>query len=764
MRPDSTNAIFQIAADFVNNTSRHVFLTGKAGTGKTTFLKHIKSTNAKTNGKKIMVIAPTGVAAINAGGVTMHSFFQLPFTPFIPTSDANDATITYKDGYFKNKRVMLKKHKQNLLREIELLIIDEISMVRADTLDAIDAIMRKERKQYDLPFGGVQMLYIGDMYQLPPVINEQEWQILSEHYASPFFFDARVIQEAPPLYIELKKIYRQTDQKFISILNSVRNNITTQEELQLLNSRWIPDFVPEKEGKYITLTTHNSAAEEINTTELEKLPGKQYDFKGEITGDFNEKLLPADPVLQLKEGAQVMFIKNDKGDSRRYYNGKLAIVKKVNYERIVVAPVDSDEEITLERETWRNIKYNLTDVSKEIVEEELGTFKQYPIKLAWAVTIHKSQGLTFEKAIIDAGYAFAAGQVYVALSRCTSLEGIVLYSRIGAHNISTDYRVVEFAQREASQEYLEPVLAKEKKAYELAQIKKMFSNWIDLEKALRDWQAEIIAKKLDKQADAVLLNVEMVRKAMQQKEVADKFRIQLEGISATIENPDSVEKLNERMKKAVEHFTKAIYEELIIPLNEHIKEVKKGKPSKVKSYLEEVGKLEDLLWNKIYFLWNASYNGKTFSEGLKEYRRPQSDTADPSSSDKAVVTKSSATDISSVANFPIKPTVKTKLPIGTTRIESLRQYKEGKTIDEIAQLRNLARGTIESHLAESIGLGEIDLEAVLNADRIAAILPVVQKLGHVSLTPIRQELGDDFTFTEIRMVAQHVKRMALMEA
>lgn len=756
MRPDSSNIIFQLAADFVNNTARHVFLTGKAGTGKTTFLKHIQNTTRK----KCIVVAPTGVAAINANGVTMHSFFQLPFTPYIPTSRIGDGIITNKHALFKNIR--FNRNKRQLLQEIELMIIDEISMVRADALDAIDIILREYRKQPSVAFGGVQVLYIGDMYQLPPVVSEQEWQMLSEHYASPFFFDSKAVQEVPPLYIELKKIYRQNDEQFIRILNSVRTNTVDSEHLQLLNSRVNADFIPPKEEKYIILTTHNSKADYTNASELEKLPGKLYSFEGELKGEFSESTLPADPTLHLKEGAQVMFIKNDKGDTRRYYNGKLAIVKKVNYERIVVVPIGSKEEVTLEKYTWRNIRYKLNESGGHLEEEELGTFKQYPIRLAWAVTIHKSQGLTFEKAIIDAGQAFAAGQVYVALSRCTSLDGIVLYSRIGVHNINTDFRVVEFAQKEASQEYLEPTLAKEKKAYELSQIIKMF-DWKNIIESLRKWQGELPARKIDKQADVMLLTVEILRKALQQQEVASKFQKQLESIIAAIEEPDAVERLRDRMNKSIGHFTRAVHEELIIPLNKHIEEIKKAKHSRIKSYQEELSSLHTLLWDKIYDLWNATYNGATFTEGLQEYTRHEKKSPPPrieTIPEKLPAASTAVVAAVTVAAVEPEKPVKIKQAVGTTRVESLRQYQAGKTIDEIAKMRNLARGTIEGHLAESIGLGEIELTAVLDPERIAIIMPVVQKHGHVTLSPIREELGQDFTFTEIRMVAQHVKRMA----
>ena len=693
----------------------------------------------------------------------MHSFFQLSFKPYIPSSGPVIG-ITTRNSLLRQTR--MKQEKKKLLQRLELLIIDEISMVRSDALDAIDTLMREVRRQPLLPFGGIQVLYIGDMYQLPPVANEGEWQLLSDHYASPFFFDAKVIHETPPLYIELKKIYRQSDEQFINILNSVRNNSICYEQLQLLNSRYKPDFTPLQEDKYIILTTHNSKADHINNSELEKLPEKQYAFNAEISGEFNEKAMPAEPVLQLKEGAQVMFLKNDKGETRRYYNGKLATVKKVNYERIIVVPIGTTEEVVLEKETWKNISYKLGE--GEIVEEELGTFKQYPVKLAWAVTIHKSQGLTFEKAIIDAGQAFAAGQVYVALSRCTSLEGIILHSRIGAHCINTDYRVVEFAQREASLEYLEPMLSKEKKAYELVQIRKIFE-WEGMLNEVGKWQYDVPKRKLDRQAEVFKFSIDVMTRTIRQKEVAIKFQKQLDPIIIAIGARGAAEKLRERMNKAIGHFTKAIYEELIIPLKTHTEEIKSEKQAyKIKSYVEQLESLQTFLWYKIENLWNVTYEGKTFTEGLHEYKRHEVN--DALVDMPAVVTNGSSmssmpapahlavsVDLSAPAIAPAPPT--SRQPVGSTRKESLRHYQAGKTIDEIAKMRNLARGTIESHLAESIGLGEIELETVLAADKIAAIMPVVQKLGHVNLTPIREELGEDFTFTEIRMVAQHVKRM-----
>lgn len=721
MNPDTANHIFRLAADFVNNTGRHIFLTGKAGTGKTTFLKHIQATTRKN----CVIVAPTGVAAINAGGVTMHSFFQLPLGPFIPVAHKGwtEQSGTDIHSLFRNMRINSSKRK--LIQELELLIIDEVSMVRADMLDAMDTILRHYRRQPLVPFGGVQVLFIGDMYQLPPVTVEHEWQLLSQHYASPFFFDALALQQAQPLYIELKKIYRQNEQQFIDILNRVRNNNTTEDDLLLLNKKYDPHFTPAQEEKFITLCTHNYRADHINNSELQKLTAKSFTFKGEISGDFNDKALPAEMSLQLKKGAQVMFIKNDKGELRRYYNGKLGTVASVSAEKVVVTLAGTEEEITLEKETWRNIRYKLNDAGTEIEEDEIGTFTQYPVRLAWAITIHKSQGLTFEKAIIDAGQAFAAGQVYVALSRCTSLGGLVLYSRILPHSIHTDHRVIEFAQREAALDHLQQLLGNERKVFEASRLKKLF-DWNKLVMAVEEWFEELPHKKISNQEEALLLANNMLERVTQQQETAIKFQRQLDSIITGIDSAEGSQRLSERMNKAVGHFTKALHDELAEPLTDHMKEVSKQK--KVKQYMQDLTDLQNLVWNKLQDVWHATYNNSTFHDGLTVYTK------------KA---------------FTYTPPA--KLPPGSTRLETLKQFLGGRSVEEIALHRNLAEGTIGSHLAECIGNGELTLEAVLSPEKITAILPLVEQMGYTALTPIKQALSDDYSYSEIRMVAQHVK-------
>ncbi|MEP6711635.1 MAG: helix-turn-helix domain-containing protein [Ferruginibacter sp.] len=448
--PDDENIIFRTAADFINNSSHPVFLTGKAGTGKTTFLKYIKENTSKNTA----VVAPTGVAAINAGGTTIHSFFQLPFGPYIPVSKTQWGNAEVSDKQNLISKLRLTNERKEVMQQLELLIIDEISMVRCDVLDAIDAVLRHVRSQHHKPFGGVQVLYIGDMYQLPPVVKDEEWQILKDYYANQYFFSSHATVAEPPVYIELKKVYRQTDADFINLLNQVRNNEMDEGDYAFLHSRFLPNAVAKKEDNTITLTTHNNKADSINNDALASLQGKSFSFRAVVEGEFYEKSFPADELLQLKIGAQVMFIKNDTEKIRRYFNGKIGTVEKIENDKIFVICKDNDTSQTIEvrKETWRSIKYILDKNTQQIDEEELGSFIQYPLRLAWAITIHKSQGLTFEKAIIDAGSAFAPGQVYVAISRCVSLQGMILKSKISYNSLHSDERIVSFAKTQQSSE------------------------------------------------------------------------------------------------------------------------------------------------------------------------------------------------------------------------------------------------------------------------------------------------------------------------
>lgn len=414
------------AWEFVEHTGTSIFLTGKAGTGKTTFLKAVKEHSSK----RMIVVAPTGVAAINAGGVTIHSFFQLPFTPFIPGARIKD-------------RFDFSKAKRRIIASLDMVVIDEISMVRSDLLDAVDSVLRRYRDATQ-PFGGVQLLMIGDLQQLTPVVPPQDERILSQYYDTPYFFGSKALSMINYVTIQLNHVYRQQDPVFIDILNHVRDGKPTSEDMQALNARYNPTFIPKPEEGYIRLTTHNRIADSYNENELLKLRGTRYSFRAEIKGEFPQSNYPAEPTLLLKQGAQVMFIKNDPSGKHQYYNGKIGHIVAIDEKTISVkCPGDSDV-INVEPDTWENTKYAINPQNKTIEPKVAGTFKQYPLRLAWAITIHKSQGLTFEHAIIDAGFSFASGQVYVALSRCKSLEGLVLASRIGVSSIFNDSRVTDY--------------------------------------------------------------------------------------------------------------------------------------------------------------------------------------------------------------------------------------------------------------------------------------------------------------------------------
>lgn len=428
-----TNPQSDLAHQFIQNTGVNIFLTGKAGTGKTTFLKQLKEISPK----RMIVVAPTGVAAINAGGVTIHSFFQLPFGPYIP-GQAIQAGQTGKNN-FANK---FNRDKINIIRSLDLLVIDEVSMVRADLLDAISEVLCRY-KDKTKPFGGVQLLLIGDLQQLAPVVKDDEWELLKQHYPSTYFFDSKALTESNYLCIELTHVYRQSDTAFINLLNKIRNNQFDDATLQALNRRYQPGFRPDDKAGYITLTTHNYLAQQINNSRLAELTNRAYHFKAEINNDFPTYSHPTDEVLELKLGAQVMFVKNDSSGAKRYYNGKIGKITFINPDKIIVQG-EEGEDITVEKETWNNVKYTIHPETQEISESIAGSFTQYPLKTAWAITIHKSQGLTFEHAIIDASAAFSHGQVYVALSRCKTLEGLVLSTPITRSAMIKDERIDGF--------------------------------------------------------------------------------------------------------------------------------------------------------------------------------------------------------------------------------------------------------------------------------------------------------------------------------
>ena len=595
----------------MNYTNASIFLTGKAGTGKTTFLKYCKENEKKNTA----IVAPTGVAAINAGGTTIHSFFQLPFTPFIPESRGfgNNEQVTDKHSLIGKLR--LTNDRKEVMQQLELLIIDEISMVRCDVLDAIDTVLRHVRSRHSQAFGGVQVLLIGDMYQLPPVAKEEEWQLLSPYYKSPYFFNSRVIEGDPPVYVELNKIYRQKDERFVALLNKVRNNEMDDASFNLLHSRYHPTFKPAKEEGFITLTTHNNKADAINYKALNELKEKAFSYKAAIIGDFSEKAYPAVEDLQLKVGAQVMFIKNDVEKVRRYYNGKIGVVTKLETEKIMVLCNGDSVPIEVRKEIWRNIRYSVDKTTNRIEENELGSFSQFPLRLAWAITIHKSQGLTFEKAIIDAGDAFAPGQVYVALSRCTSLEGMTLHSHIQNSSLHSDNRISNFARlQKTSLEQLQ-ILQSAKHDFQKNEIIGLF-DFTGLVKEIASIVGIITSQltSFNKEAFPWILELEKLLVAAQ--DISNKFNPQLQDLLFQPILPESNEPFQKRVMAASKHFSGSM--QLI---KENIQKCTVITDSKI--IAGDFNKVLNELLKNICFrlhLLNATHNGFEVNEYLKSKR------------------------------------------------------------------------------------------------------------------------------------------------
>jgi nucleoside-triphosphatase THEP1 len=586
--------LFQLTAEFVQHTSQNIFLTGKAGTGKTTFLKHIRE-NCE---KKMVVVAPTGVAAINAGGVTAHSFFQLPLGSFIPGSfhGAFHSQTAITDRHHLLSHLRISNEKRNLIQNLDLVVIDEVSMLRCDMLDAIDTVLRHVRRNQREPFGGVQMLFIGDLFQLPPVVKEEEWKLLSEYYESPFFFGAQVFKEAEPICIELKKVYRQSDEKFIYLLNRIRNNRVDEDDFEKLHQRYIPSFRPKPEEHFITLTTHNYKADDINSRELQRLPGKEFRCEATVDGDFPDRNFPVEKTLRLKPGAQIMFVRNDT-EEKKYFNGKIGIIKSVirdeEQEFLEVEFPEEKNVIRVQPVTWQNIRYSFNEDQNKIEEHELGSFTQYPVRLAWAVTIHKSQGLTFEKVVIDAGAAFAPGQVYVALSRCVSLEGIVLLSRIPAHVIMTDETIMEFSRQQNSVEGLLPLLEKEKENFFIRKTLALF----DLQ-ALLDEMQKLIAYMGERRMEGkekIISTLHVIHDSIiKLKETSEKFQEQVRKITAEGLNDSTQAQLQDRITKAKAYFEKELDEKVndqLEQLNKEIQEQNKARKllKEMKSFMDYYG-------------------------------------------------------------------------------------------------------------------------------------------------------------------------------
>lgn len=733
---DKQNEAFLQAVSFVNQTNQHLFLTGKAGTGKTTFLKYIR----ENSHKKMAVTAPTGVAAMNAGGTTLHALFWLPFGTFIEDYplqwNEQDSHIYNKSRLFST--IKLTRQRRAILQELELLVIDEVSMVRADTLDAIDVILKSVRRDMR-PFGGVQMLFIGDLYQLPPVVRDHEWQVLRDHYSSPFFFDAKVLREHPPVILELSKIYRQNDNDFISLLNNIRNNTCSADDLAQLNAHYDPAFSPGEEEQYITLTSHNKLADAINQEQLAQLKGTMHNVRAVVKDEFQQGSFPADEMLPLKIGAQVMFIKNDTGEDRKFYNGKIGTVKELNLERhqVVVGFNDGSDDVVVRRETWENIRYKYNKGEDKIEEEVMGTFSQFPLRLAWAITIHKSQGLTFDKAVIDAGTSFAAGQVYVALSRLTGLEGLVLKSKIPMHSIRTDGQVVDFMRRMVPNTEVVKILETCQRNY-LGQIVLQSFRWSTLTESVDELVASLGSRNIDSKEAALTYLGALSSLLKEQEKVANKFITLLYTMLRDKEALD-YGKVCERTKAAVAWFLPRLEEEVLLTMQEHIEAwaIKK----RTKKYVQELRTiLLDFRRKKEQLSHCLTIADVLMQEG------------DLSTQVQAISQQEKTKD-SAVKEIEDEGVEK------DTKAISLDLFLDGLGVEDIAQKRGMVVGTIYGHLIHFVG-NEVEAEDLIERTKLEVLLDVLRKNEGKSASEIKMILGDDYSYPDIKL-GQKVLEVAL---
>jgi uncharacterized protein YpbB len=736
---------------FINQTNRSVFLTGKAGTGKTTLLKEI----IKTTHKNTVVVAPTGIAALNAGGVTIHSMFQLPFGGFIPAFNV--------DGHFTDSikfetKDTLRRHfkmsglKKSVIRNMELLIIDEVSMLRSDLLDAIDYMMQTVRKK-TRPFGGVQVLFIGDLLQLPPVIRDEEWRTLRNYYKGKFFFHSNVMQQNPPLYIELSKIFRQTDNQFISLLNNLRNNQITQTDIQILNQFVQPNFDLKANKGYITLTTHNAKADAINAQSLQDLEGNSRFYKAEIIGDFPDKIYPVEEKLELKIGAQIMFIKNDLSLDKNYFNGKMGIIKSLSEAEIIVHFPEENKTIEVEKYEWQNIRYSVNENTKEIDEEVLGTFVHYPIKLAWAITVHKSQGLTFDKAALDVSQVFLPGQAYVALSRLRSLNGLILLSPLRMNGISNDQDVMNYAENKATENELEKTLQHDTKEFIHNYLNSSF-DWTELAQQWRNHQFSYNEKsevsEKSKHAIWAKNQTEEIEKLL---DPSRKFISQLN--KAFLETVD-FQFISERIQAAYNYFLQPM-DNLVYEILWKLEEVKRIK--KVKAYYDELLVLEELQIKAVLRLMKAKLlietvvkgeiisKEKLTSDDIKFYRIRKIESISQEFKSVNVTLIDDEEDI----NRYTKKKKETKEPKKSTVIETLELWQQKNTIKEIAAIRKLTTQTISNHIAKLIESETISISDVLPEDKIQELAKIFKGFKGDTVGELKEKYGDKFTWDELKM-------------
>lgn len=736
----------------VNQTNRNIFLTGKAGTGKTTLLHKIINTCYKNT----VVVAPTGIAALNAGGVTIHSMFQLPFASFLPTLSNPPIVnefLRFENRFSLRKHFQMHKNKQQVIRNMELLIVDEVSMLRADVLDAMDYMLQFIRKD-KRPFGGVQVLFIGDLLQLPPVVKQEEWEVLKHYYKGMYFFQSEVITQNPLLYVELETIYRQTDKLFISILNHLRENQLTSEDIKQLEKYVQPDFPKKHLKDYITLTTHNAKADAMNQREMSKLTSPLFSYEADIVDDFPEYLYPIEKVIQLKEGARVMFIKNDISGEHLFFNGKMGTVVSLSEGEITVK-LDGGRVINVERYEWENVRYKLNETTKDIEEERLGSFTQYPLRLAWAITIHKSQGLTFEKAILDLASVFASGQAYVAFSRLRSLDGLILLSSVSANGINNNGEVISYAENKASEKEVQTACYTGKTEFLQENILNTFQ-WNTL---LEEWvlhrnsySGEIGNKNLYKDwASQQLVRVqELVT-------VSEKFIKQLKTL---FNNATDVQHIFERVAKGITYFTPLLkqlwYEVLLV-------EGKIANQKKVKQFFTELKELDNSL-----------------SEALKKLFRleqmvqlAQSDQPFDKEKIHSAKLETLYTELTGKINnilkneklfigeYPLSKDDKPKKEKRSTYDITLQLWKEGKTVAEIAKERTLSQATIYSHIAKCIEQDKIAITEVLSEKTINELNTIFKENEELTtLKSLYEKTEERYSWDELRLFRAYLLKEA----
>ena len=816
MQSVERNERFELAYRFVTETQESVFLTGKAGTGKTTFLKYLKEHSAKNT----IVAAPTGVAAINAGGVTLHSLFQLPLHPLLPTNAGKQELLA---------KIRYNKQRLQLLRKMEVLIIDEVSMVRCDVMDAIDTILRSVRYQHNLPFGGVQLLLIGDLFQLPPVAQNHEWAVLHEYYSSTFFFDSKAIQEQMPLLIELTTIYRQKEEQFVYLLNKVRNNQLEADDLERLNERYQPNFRPDSDETFITLTSHNNQAELINRQQLQRLTAPPYTYKANITGEFPENSYPADAELVLREGAQVMFLKNDTV-TKRFFNGKIGVVHSLSDEEVIVKC--GNENIKVQKETWDHSRYTLNRADGKLEQDVLGSFEQYPLRLAWAITIHKSQGLTFEKVMIDAGLSFTSGQVYVALSRCTSLNGIVLLSKIQPNVIFSNQQVVDGqkallpkgslperfqeARKAFSQQLLEELFTFQQTALAVKQLQQfVMKHKFELNEVAEEWtgsmqfqfqQEQTVARKFLLQINQLLKEQPVVEtnSQLQQrvKDAANYFIPHVENLQEQLkqhplvtEHKTAADEVNEQLNALFTALDTEIYYlrsglqpfsitehlkhklNLVIPrvnltcyaANKKQSAVGINHPDlyfRLKTWRDRICNEQNM---PIYLLANGNSLQeictylpftKAHLQLLSGFGKAKADKHGDEILEMVLTyceEHGLETNIEAKKESPKRERKeKSTLHKEDTKSVTLNFFNEGKTIKEIATARNLTEGTIEGHLVDLVKTGIVKVEQLVSAEKLQTILNRMELYPQQTNTEHKLALGDAYSFGDVRAVQNHL--------